>query len=161
MHKQISKIAPFGLIFGMSLAVNATAQDEQEEEEIVYDEFTVECVTLRQVRRTEVLDDRNILFHMSGSKVYHNMLPRPCGGLAREDRFSYETSVGRLCRMDQIRVLYNDPFGLREGNRCSLGVFRKIDREDARALKEGLNAKPAANPLPMPEPEEVGEDVEE
>lgn len=164
MHKQISKLAAIGLILGLSLSVSAAAQDERgsaDEEEIAYDEFTVECVSLRQIRRTEVVDDRNILFYMSGQKVYHNLLPRPCGGLARENRFSYQTNIGRLCRLDHIRVLYNDPFGLREGNRCSLGVFHKMDREDARAIKEGAGAQPTANPLPMPEPEEVGDASEE
>lgn len=164
MHKQISKLVPVGLILGLSLSVSAAAQDEQgsaEEEEIVYDEFTVECISLRQVRRTEVVDDRNILFYMSGQRVYHNLLPRPCGGLAREDRFSYQTSMGRLCRLDHIRVLYDDPFGLREGNRCSLGVFHKMDREDAEAIKDGADVKPTANPLPMPQPEEVGDGNEE
>lgn len=158
MHKQIIKLAPLGVLLGMSVA--AIAQDEQrssEEEELVYDDFTVECITLRSLRRTDVIDDRNVLFYMRGKTVYHNILPRPCGGLAREDRFSYQTNIGRLCRLDHIRVLYDDPFGLREGNRCSLGVFHKMDREDARALKEGLNAKPEAVPLPMPDPEEVGD----
>lgn len=158
MHKQIIKLAPLGVLLGLSVA--AIAQDEQgssEEEELVYDDFTVECITLRSLRRTDVIDDRNVLFYMRGKTVYHNILPRPCGGLAREDRFSYQTNIGRLCRLDHIRVLYDDPFGMREGNRCSLGVFHKMDREDARALKEGLNAKPEAVPLPMPDPEEVGD----
>ena len=161
MHKQISIFTPVGLILGLALSVPTIAQDDAEEEEIVYDENTVECDKLRHLRRTEVLDDRNILFHMTGSTVYHNILPRQCGGLAREERFSYRTSIGRLCRLDSIRVLYNDPFGLREGNRCSLGVFHKMTREDARALRESTGRPPAANPLPMPAPEEIGESEEE
>ena len=98
---------------------------------------------------------------MRGRTIYHNMLPRQCGALAREDRFSYQTSIGRLCRLDSIRVLYDDPFGLRAGNRCSLGLFHKIDREDAEALKEGVGMSPEANPLPMPEPERVGKPEEQ
>ena len=162
MHKQIIRIAPIGILLGLS--ISAIAQDEQgpaEEEELVYDDFTTECISLRSLRRTDVVDDRNVLFYMRGKTVYHNILPRPCGGLAREDRFSYQTNIGRLCRLDHIRVLYDDPFGMREGNRCSLGVFHKMDREDAKALKEGLNAQPEAVPLPMPEPEEVGDANEE
>ncbi|MGI9260894.1 MAG: hypothetical protein ACR2QR_02605 [Woeseiaceae bacterium] len=164
MHKQISKLAPLGLTLGLFLSTSGIAQDEQEsaaDEEIVYDEFTVQCISLRQIRRTEVVDDRNILFYMSGQTVYHNRLPRLCGGLAREDRFSYQTNIGRLCRIDHIRVLYDDPFGLREGNRCALGVFHKMDREGAKAIKEGAAQQPAANPLPMPKPEEVGDANEE
>ncbi|MGY8796339.1 MAG: hypothetical protein ACKVJN_14670, partial [Woeseiales bacterium] len=120
-----------------------------------------DCIRLRTVRRTEVLNDLNILFHMVGSTVYHNILPRRCSGLAREDRFSYKSSIGQLCRQDMIRVLYNDPFGLSEGNSCRLGAFHKITKEDALALKEGTHQRPRSNPLPMPTPEEVGADDDE
>ena len=162
MHKHIRQfVAATALLL---LAWPVLAQDPADEapaEELVYDENTEDCISLRNVRRTEVVDDRNVLFYMRGSTVYHNILPRKCGGLAREDRFSYQTSVGRLCRLDHIRVLYNDAFGLREGNRCSLGVFHKIDSEDAKAFKESVrNDVPAANPLPLPAPEEVGETEE-
>ncbi len=162
MHKPNTKFIPAWLALALALSAPAGAQQPDAgastEEEPVYDENTVECVPLRSIRRTEVLDDRNVLFYMRGTTVYHNILSRACGGLAREDRFSYETSMGRLCRMDYISVLYNDGFGVRAGNRCSLGAFHKIDREDAEALREGLEGRPAANPLPLPTPQEVGED---
>lgn len=145
-------------VLAAGLALPVAAQ----EEEPSYDDNARECINLRQLRRTEVIDDRNILFYMSGSVVYHNILPRQCGGLAREDRFSYQTSVGRLCRIDWINVLYDDPYGLREGSRCGLGLFHKITREDAKALKDEQERRgPEANPLPMPEPEEIGAPDEE
>ena len=162
MHKHITQLVAAG--FFMSLTVTALAQDPAEEapeEAPVFDENTADCISLRNVRRTEVVDDRNVLFYMRGKTVYHNILPRACGGLAREDRFSYQTSIGRLCHLDHIRVLYDDPFGLREGNRCALGVFHKMDSEDAKAFKDATrNAVPAANPLPMPPPEDIGDDNE-
>jgi hypothetical protein len=165
MHKRMTQLVPAWLLLLLAVCLPVAGQepeDSAQDEEPVYDENTAECITLRNVRRTEVLDDRNILFHMRGKTVYHNILPRSCGGLAREDRFSYQTSIGRLCRLDHIRVLYNDPFGLREGNRCALGIFHKMDDEDAKALRDGMeDDAPVANPLPMPKPEEVGEGNEE
>ena len=161
MRKQISTFAPAVFAFSLLLPFAATAQNSDEDEELVFDKDTVDCIQVRNIRRTDVLDDRNILFHMRGRTIYHNMLPRQCGGLAREERFSYQTSIGRLCRLDSIRVLYDDPFGLREGNRCALGLFHKIDREDAEAIKEGVDMRPEANPLPMPAPEKVGGPEEE
>ena len=155
MHKHIHKLVTAGLL--LTWAYPSVAQ----EDEPSYDENTRECINLRQIRRTEVVDDRNILFYMRGATVYHNILPRQCGGLAREDRFSYQTSIGRLCRMDSIRVLYNNPYGLREGNRCSLGVFHKITKEDAAAYKDDLKRMPEANPLPLPAPEPIGGGEEE
>lgn len=157
MYKHIAKISLVA-----SMVVGAGAAVAGQEEEPIYDENTRDCIDLRRVRRTEVIDDRNVLFYMAGSTVYHNILPRQCGGLARQDRFSYKTSIGRLCRIDYISVLYDDPVtGLREGNRCSLGVFHKITKEDAAAFKDDSGRGPAANPLPMPEPEEVDDQPEE
>jgi hypothetical protein len=156
MYKWIKDLLVVALVTGMAVPVAA------QEEEPAYDDNARDCINLRQIRRTEVVDDRNILFHMTGSVVYHNILPRQCGGLAREDRFSYQTSIGRLCRLDHIRVLYNDPFGLREGNRCSLGMFHKITKEDAKAFTEEADRRgPEANPLPLPEPGEIGEQQDE
>jgi hypothetical protein len=155
MYKHMSKILMTGLL--VALTVPAAAQDE----EPTYDAYTENCVDLRRVRSTDVVDDKNIFFRMSGDVVYHNILPRACHGLARENRFSYKTSISRLCRLDTIAVLYNDVRGLREGNRCGLGLFHKITKEDADAFKEGLKQGPEANPLPMPEPEEVDDTNQE
>jgi hypothetical protein len=158
MYKQILKFLwVIALISTPISAPPAVAQDNESDP----GDGMRDCVRLRTVRRTEVIDDLNILFYMRGSTVYHNILPRRCKGLAREDRFSYKSSIGQLCRRDMIRVLYNDPFGLSEGNACQLGAFHKITKEDALALKEGTNQPPRSNPLPMPTPQEVSADDDE
>jgi hypothetical protein len=64
--------------------------------------------------------------------------------------------MGRLCKIDTIRVLQNDSIGLREGIACRLGMFHKISKEDAKAIKEGATRGPEPAELPMPEPEDVG-----
>jgi len=158
MYKQFSKY--LWLVAIVSTPVSTPTAVAQEVESDPGDGMR-DCIRLRTVRRTEVIDDLNVLFHMTGSTVYHNILPRRCNGLAREDRFSYKSSIGQLCRQDMIRVLYNDPFGLREGNACSLGAFHEITKEDAKALKEIAKQPPRSNPLPMPTPEEIGADEDE
>ena len=127
-----------------------------QEDEPTIDESTERCISIHRIRRTDVVDDQNVLFYMRGSDVYLNTLARRCPGLAREGRFSYKTSLSRLCQLDSIAVLYSEGSGLREGPRCGLGMFHKITQEDAEAIKEGANAEPEAEPLPLPEPEEVG-----
>ena len=156
MYKHMNKL----LIAGLLIVWNMPAVSQ--EEEPVFTEESTNCIDLRRVRRTEVVDDKNILFHMNGNVVYHNILPRQCSGLAREDRFSYEVSIGRLCRLDSIAVLYDSGTGgLREGNRCGLGMFHKTTKEDAEAFKESLKRGPEAKPLPMPEPGEVDDENDE
>ena len=150
MYKLSLMILLAGLAPGWTTA--SPAQDEKPS----YDDDTRECISLRLLRRTHVADDLNILFYMRGKTVYHNILPRQCGGLARENRFSYSLTGGRLCRGDAIQVLYNDAFGMRGGPSCVLGTFHKITREDAKAYRGELKRKSETKPLPMPEPEEVG-----
>ena len=158
MYKQIQQLVITAVALGV--AIPASAQDDQDDNEVAddVDDGTTNCITLRNVRRTEVIDDRNVLYHMRGRTVYLNIMPRQCGGLARQNRFSYSTMMGRLCNLDNITVLYDDPFGLSGGNSCQLGKFHKITREDAKALKEAGSRGPAANPLPMPPPQDIGVD---
>jgi len=157
MHKQTRRILIASLLIGLAIpALPSSAQDE----EPVRDDSTTSCISVRSIRSTDIIDDRNVLFYMRGDVVYHNILSRRCPGLAREDRFSYRTSVGRLCDIDSINVLYRDARGMRPGAACGLGQFIKITREDAKALKEGPKEAPPPKPLPMPTPEEVGTEKE-
>ena len=156
MYKHMNKLLIAGLLIAWSMPAAA------QEEEPVFTEESTECISLNRVRSTEIVDDKNILFHMSGNVVYHNILPRQCNGLAREDRFSYKVSINRLCRLDTIAVLYSSGTGgLREGNRCGLGLVHKITKEDAEAYKEQLERGPEAEPLQLPEPEEVDDKTDE
>ena len=153
MYKHISKIMLALLV--TPLTTTATGQENEEE---VIDDETRACISVRQIRKTHVVDDQNILFYMRGGTVYHNMLPRRCTMLRRERRFMYETRTGGLCRMENIRVLTDNIIGggLMGGVFCSLGAFRKLSDEDVEALKMAMKKpSPEARPLPMPAPGEV------
>jgi hypothetical protein len=92
---------------------------------------------------------------MSGKTVYHNILPRQCRGLARENRFSYRVSGSTLCHLDSIRILYASGVGIEEGRSCGLGYFHEVTEEDIELL---LNREPAPiqiKPLPSADPEEI------
>jgi len=136
------------------LAVTPSLADEVEVD--IDDINAKKCIRVRSLRSTKVVDDLNIIFYMVGSKTYHNILPRQCHGLAREDRFSYQSRSGNLCDLDTIRILYQGGFGLQEGSACRLGKFHPIKKEDAKALLEYQNYPLVAKPIPLPEPEEVG-----
>lgn len=164
MHKLIRNILLVAFAFFVAFPVLGQ-EDEQAKEatgesvDEMTDDLTRSCITLRSLRRTDAIDDRNILFRMRGRTVYHNILPARCGGLARENRISYDSRFGRLCKGDMIRVLHSNSFstfGVGEGFGCRLGAFHKITQEDAKALKEGPNTQPTPAALPMPSPQEVG-----
>ena len=154
IHLLALSVAATGLL-GLP-AVTPSLADEVVDE---IDDINAErCIRVRSLRSTKVVDDLNIIFYMVGSKIYHNILPRQCHGLAREDRFSYEPQSGNLCDIDMIRILYYAGTSMQKGNACRLGLFHPISKEDAKALLEKSTELPQAEPIPMPEPEEVGEE---
>jgi len=112
------------------------------------------CVSSRTIRKTEVIDDQNILFYIRGATIYLNHLPKPCTRLSRDGRFMYRTTVARLCRADMINVLTEMGGSVGIGRACKLGSFYAITKEDVEKLKAPLEVE--AKPIPPAEPEEPG-----
>ena len=155
MYKRLVKIVMLPVL--LALALPAVSQEEgQEADAPVFDDGSRSCINTRRIRQTYIVDDRNVLFYMRGGVVYHNILRRACNGLEREGRFSYHTTGNQLCRLDTVNVLYDHPWGLREGIGCLLGDFHEISEEAADAMREAADEPPEAQPLPLPEPEEIG-----
>jgi hypothetical protein len=98
---------------------------------------------------------------MRGKAIYHNILPRQCKGLSRDRRFSFTSTVNRLCYLDSIRILQDSGFGLQEGRSCQLGYFRPVTEEDIELIVERKFTPPAAEPLPTAEPEEINKETDE
>jgi len=133
----------------LSAIVVARAQDEGDEPR--------RCVPLTSIDRTEVIDDKHVVFYLSGRRIYVNELNRACIGLEREGRFSYRSSTGLLCRGDTITVLEDSAFGgLRDGFSCGIGMFEPAD-EDLLAILKG-DEEPAEITV---EDIEVGDDETE
>ena len=145
MHKRDCILAAASLALSLSPFASALGDDPPEE-------GGERCVNMRTVSRTEIIDDQTILFYMRNGVIYRNYLPRRCSGLAREERFSYSTTISRLCDIDTITVLYNQGVGLSSGPSCGLGKFYPISKDEAQALKETPDLEP--EPLPPAEPEE-------
>ena len=95
------------------------------------------CVSLIRIRRTDIVDDNNILFYMNDGLIYQNQLPNRCPGLRINDSFSYRTSLTRLCNVDVITVLRNSAGGLTRGVSCGLGMFQPITEDEVVVLKAG------------------------
>lgn len=112
-----------------------------------------QCVDMRRISSTEIIDDQNILFHMRGGVIYRNKLSHSCPGLAREQTFMYRTSLSQLCNVDIITVLDNHGFGFTPGPSCGLGKFYPITKDEAEALKKSPKIK--NEPIEPPEPSEM------
>ena len=157
--KQSYVVAAMTCLIALSAGGPSMAADEQDVA------GARRCIPATQVRDTRVVDDLNILFYMRGKTVYHNILPRQCHGLARENRFSYRVSTGQLCSIDTIQILYNLGSELRPGSSCQLGYFHEISEEDADFMidkpPEERRGTPPSEPLPPADPEDVTKDTGE
>ncbi len=118
---------------------------------------TVRCINSRVVRGTDVIDDRNIVFRMTGRKIYLNTLPSPCRGLSRERRFSYVVHTSSLCERDHIRILEDSGFGLHEGRACRLGRFRPVTEDDLEYWIKSQRKEPEPEPVEPSAIEDLGE----
>ena len=111
------------------LAIPAVA-DEDNSDEVLADQESKRCISVRSVRSTRVIDDNTVLFYMRGKDIYLNSLRTNCTRLSREGRFSYTVHASSLCELDRIRILMDTGFGLQEGRSCALGRFQPVTRED-------------------------------
>lgn len=138
------------------------AQDEAEDEGLKAK--TRNCVNTRRIRRTYIVDDRNLLFYLGSRTVLLNTTEQQCPGLKRDGQFSWTTNSGVLCKGDGIAGIYG--MGrTRAVPRCQLGVFFQVSREDADAMRMPVAVAPATGPmpvtdsLPVPDPSDVGTDT--
>ena len=141
---------PFIFAFCLSLATTAPALADAEKPKNARS-----CISLRALKRTEIVDDQTIIFFMPGKKVYINLLPKACRGLSREGRFSYRVSGSQLCSHDRITILSAFSTGLRDGRSCRLGYFQPIDKEIAADIMARPVHTPTAEPPAPPEPVDI------
>lgn len=87
------------------------------------------CVSLTQIRSTEIRDDWTIDFMGAGNRVWRNTMPNRCPGLASADAFTYETSLTQLCSTDIIYVLRTIGGTPERGAGCGLGQFVPVRLE--------------------------------
>ncbi|MEY2882551.1 MAG: hypothetical protein RL490_275 [Pseudomonadota bacterium] len=112
--------------FALSLiAVAALAKDKAPPSPATVIGEPVNCITIRNIRQTKVVDDQTIDFVMTGNKIYRNTLPISCPRLGFERAFMYQTSVAQLCNVDIITVLQQGGGNVR-GASCGLGKFTPI-----------------------------------
>ena len=128
MHKSLLLVSTLA-----ALTIGATAGMSAKKEPVPVRAVgePVNCVSLIQIRSTNVVDNSTIDFRMAGGKTYRNSLPYSCPGLKFEDRFSYRTSLSQLCNVDIVRVLHDYGGRLQEGAGCGLGKFQRVEKISA------------------------------
>ncbi len=128
MHKSILIVSTLA---ALTLGATASMSAKKEPAPVRAVGEPVNCVSLRNIRSTNVVDANTIDFKMNSGKTYRNSLPYSCPGLKFEDRFSYRTSTNQLCNVDIVRVLHDYGGHLTEGAGCGLGKFQPVEKISA------------------------------
>lgn len=96
------------------------------------------CVRVRQIWRTRVLDDERVLLLMRGGPDLVMHLKHRCPQLAFHDFFSYEARLGQLCvQIDHIVT--------RAGFHCGIERFSVYQPEPAPAEQDDGDSGAAAS----------------
>lgn len=121
----------FGVI-GISLTTTVHAAENQPASGA-----SERCIRISEIKRTEVIDDQNILFHLYNKRTFNNHLPHSCSGLGQAKAFQYKTSETVLCNVDSISVLHNTAGSLLPGVPCPLGMFEPVaPKKNVKAATE-------------------------
>jgi len=141
-------------LLAVVLSVPAVSPLLASDEDVPDAEAGERCINSRTIRRTDVVNDSMIVFYMRGTKIYLNVLPSPCKGLADERRFTYGSYTRSLCELDRINVLKDSTFGAYEGRSCKLGRFLPITEEDVADLFNQQHRVPEPKRVDPPPVEE-------
>ncbi|MGB8602081.1 MAG: DUF6491 family protein [Rhizomicrobium sp.] len=100
------------------------------------------CLDAGNIDHLSYPDDKTIVFHMRGGKVWRNDLKRSCPGLKFEQAIAYEIRGGTIC--GNMQVVYV----MRRWTPCMLGAFTAVPPKDV--VKDAPKDVPADAPKDAP-----------
>jgi hypothetical protein len=133
--------SPAAVLLAAALAAPVSAQRADDAGEDAHTAAgPVACLSHPSIRRTTVLDDRNIVFVTRDEEIYVNQLAKVCTGLRRTSLVNYTIANKRQCAGDQFQVLWQtSPGNYTRALTCRLGAFVPItptELEDLTAMTE-------------------------
>jgi hypothetical protein len=103
---------------------------------------TESCLEQPSIRRTKILNGRNILFTTKSGQNYNNPLPRECPSLKRGSIVNYGVVSGRLCAGSTFQVLWQMGMDLMPTFLCQLGMFVPVTEAEVEDLLAVTDATP-------------------
>jgi len=105
------------------------------------EDVTANCLARSRIRRTEVLSERHVAFHMRGGEKYLVQFRRRCSGLRRNRPIRLEARSFQLCSMDSIQGSWDfGGYGGSWGPRCLIPNFVPVSAEQLEFIEEALQA---------------------
>ena len=99
---------------------------------------TEECIARLRIDRTEVLNERFVVFHMRGAKKYLVQFRHRCPGLRRRGPIELESRSFQVCAMDSIRGHYGTGITGMWGPRCLIPGFEPVTEAQIEFIEEAL-----------------------
>ena len=100
---------------------------------------TENCIARSRISRTEILNERFVVFHLRGDEKYLVQFRHRCPGLRRNGTMRLETRSFRICSMDTVQGLYEIGIGRGTwGPSCMIPGFEPVTREQVAIIKEEL-----------------------
>lgn len=97
------------------------------------------CITRSRISRTEILNERFVVFHLRGDEKYLIQFKHRCPGLRRNGVMRLETRSFRVCAMDTIQGSYEMGIGRHTwGPSCMIPGFEPVTGEQVAIIKEEL-----------------------
>ena len=111
----------------------------------------VKCISSAKIYRTEPLNDRYIVFHLSRNQLWLAQLKMRCPGMTAVSQLSFEKDQHRLCEWDSVRTVNEDGIGgFRLGPKCNLPKFEPVSPEQVDMLKQHIRNPGPSSPEPKP-----------
>ena len=133
-HRRWPTALPAVLAF--LLTAGAPAQDGAKEEDGGEAEVAQACLDHPTIRRTRIINDRNIAFFMRDGTIYNNQLPRQCPSLRRRSIVNYAIENRRLCDGSLFQVMWEASTGnFVPSFVCRLGPFVPVTAEQLEDLE--------------------------
>ena len=100
---------------------------------------TENCIARSRISRTEILNERFVVFHLRGDEKYLVQFRHRCPGLRRNGTMRLETRSFRVCSMDTVQGFYEMGIGRGSwGPSCMIPGFEPVTREQVAIIKEEL-----------------------
>ena len=97
------------------------------------------CIARSRISRTEILNERFVVFHLRGDEKYLVQFRHRCPGLRRNGTMRLETRSFRVCSMDTIQGLFEMGVGRGTwGPSCMIPSFEPVTAEQVAIIKEEL-----------------------
>jgi hypothetical protein len=122
-------------LLAAALGTPSAAQQTKDSESTEAREGPQTCLSHPSIRRTRILDDRNIVFVTRHETIYNNQLPKACASLRRDSLVNYAVAHRRMCAGDHFQVLQEtSPGNYVPAFLCQLGPFVPITEDELETL---------------------------